>query len=260
MVFSKVKESSEGKLWHVEAIHATTTRNNRIYSEEELRLAARSLSKRPINYNHDESRFLPYDFRNPFGPLSNSTVFMEWDASKQAVVGDLWITDAHANSMIEAGKIQTVSIEQTPTKGESCSLAANIRTCEQRGIVFDAIGILETYQGVQPGDPNAIIRPKESMEPVKKEDDDKKDDADMDDTKKPTKKDDDDKEDEASYPWDKCIADQTGKGYDMETAKKICGSIKAANELKKGCGCEKKKSMIDELAKLERFMLTGKLE
>lgn len=31
----------------------------------------------------------------------------------------------------------------------------------------------------------------------------------------------------AKYPWDKCIADMTKEGYDAETAKKICGSIKA---------------------------------
>jgi hypothetical protein len=32
-----------------------------------------------------------------------------------------------------------------------------------------------------------------------------------------------------SYPWDECIADQTEKYGDEETAKKICGAIKAQN-------------------------------
>jgi hypothetical protein len=29
------------------------------------------------------------------------------------------------------------------------------------------------------------------------------------------------------YPWDECIADQTARYGDEETAKKICGAIKA---------------------------------
>jgi len=32
---------------------------------------------------------------------------------------------------------------------------------------------------------------------------------------------------EGSYPWNTCISDQLAAGYDEETAKKICGSIKA---------------------------------
>ena len=34
-------------------------------------------------------------------------------------------------------------------------------------------------------------------------------------------------EEMASYPWPQCISDQLDKGYDEETANKICGSIKA---------------------------------
>ena len=32
---------------------------------------------------------------------------------------------------------------------------------------------------------------------------------------------------EGSYPWDKCVDDQTSK-YGAEGAKKVCGAIKAA--------------------------------
>lgn len=244
--FSKVKESTEGKLWHVEAIHVTTTRNNRRYSEEELRLAARSLSKRPINYNHDESRFLPYDFRNPFGPSSNSTVFMDYDIAKKAVVGELWISDPIANQMIEQGKIQTVSIEQTPTKGESCSLSANIRTCEQRGIVFDAIGILETYKGVEPGDERALIKAAE-----------KKEAEDCPEGKH----------------WDaeaeKCVDDEKKEEDDEEPCKD--GFHKDADgkcvpddkEEEKHCPCALEralgKELFEELKKAERFLKTGSI-
>lgn len=31
----------------------------------------------------------------------------------------------------------------------------------------------------------------------------------------------------ASYPWDECVADQTARYGDEETAKKVCGAIKA---------------------------------
>ena len=36
-------------------------------------------------------------------------------------------------------------------------------------------------------------------------------------------------EEMAAYPWSKCIQDQLDAGYDEETAKKICGKIKAEN-------------------------------
>lgn len=276
-LFKKVKESTDGgKLWHVEAIHVTTTRNNRRYSEEELRLAARSLSKRPINYNHDESRFLPYDFRNPFGPTSNSTVFMDYDVSKQAVVGELWITDAIANQMIEQGKIQTVSIEQTPTKGESCSLAANIRTCEQRGIVFDAIGILETYRGVEPGDENARIK---AVERKKEEEDEECPEGkhwDAEAGKCVDNDDDADKKDESDHDcpegkhWDaeaeKCVDDEK-KEEDEEPCKD--GFHKDADgkcvpdkeEEAKHCPCELERALgtelFNELKRAEEFLKKG---
>lgn len=35
------------------------------------------------------------------------------------------------------------------------------------------------------------------------------------------------KEEMADYPWDECIADQMERYGDEETAKKVCGAIKA---------------------------------
>lgn len=37
-------------------------------------------------------------------------------------------------------------------------------------------------------------------------------------------------EEMAGYPWDQCMKDQMDKGYDKETASKICGKIKAENQ------------------------------
>jgi hypothetical protein len=36
---------------------------------------------------------------------------------------------------------------------------------------------------------------------------------------------------DADYPWDQCMDDQMAKGYSEERAKKICGSIKAKNNM-----------------------------
>jgi hypothetical protein len=36
----------------------------------------------------------------------------------------------------------------------------------------------------------------------------------------------------ADYPWDECILDQTERYGDEETAKKVCGAIKAMNAIK----------------------------
>lgn len=155
VTFEKVSEDENGITWHVEAIHATTTRNKRKYSKEELVLAARSLSYRPININHDEKRWLEFDFTNPVSPNSNCSLVMEWDEAKKGVSGDYWITDKAINERIEKGEIATVSIEQVPSKGEACSCMVNDCTCEQLGIIFTGTGFLETFKGVQPGDPEA---------------------------------------------------------------------------------------------------------
>ena len=42
-------EYDNAKIWKVEAIHVTTTRNKRKFTEAELRTAGRSLSFRPLN-------------------------------------------------------------------------------------------------------------------------------------------------------------------------------------------------------------------
>jgi hypothetical protein len=168
-VFEKVKESESGKVWKLKAIHATTTGNNRIYSAEELRLAARGLSGRPINIDHSEEMWLSYDYKNRFGPNSNSTIYMDYDPIQNCVIGSAWVTDKDVNEALESGKIQTVSIEQVPVKGESCSCSmVNKCTCEQHGVTFEAIAFLRTYLGVQPGDPNAMIS-KESLKTEEEE-------------------------------------------------------------------------------------------
>lgn len=129
------------KFYHVEAIHVTTTGNRRKFTEAELKEAGRSLSFRPININHDESKTLKYP--------QNATVEMHYNSVKKVVEGRLRIADKEIQKRMEAGEFPHVSIEQIPTRGESC----NEILCEQHGVAFIGIALLET--GVAPGDPNA---------------------------------------------------------------------------------------------------------
>lgn len=137
------------EIYKVEAIHVTTTRNKRMYTEKELILAARSLSFRPLNINHDTSRQLPF---NEKGVLLNTTLAMEYDSEKKAVVGRIRISDTRTIHSIENKNIDSLSIEQHPFEGESC----NITHCEQHGIVFIGLALVE--KDVTPGDPHTTIK------------------------------------------------------------------------------------------------------
>jgi hypothetical protein len=123
--------------WNVEAIHVTTTRNNRKFTLSELREAGRSLSYRPLDINHDPERLLPFP--------ENKTLHMNFNETKMVVEGIVSIADQTTNAMIESGKINAVSIEQIPSK-ETC----NEVLCEQHGVAFIGLGLLE--RGVMPGD------------------------------------------------------------------------------------------------------------
>lgn len=144
------KDFPGAKLWSVEAIHVTTTRNKRKYTESELSAAARSLSFRPLNINHEESQTLPFP--------GNTTMFMEYDRLSRSVKGTFRVIDPHVNEMINSNRINTVSIEQLPTAGETC----NKVSCEQHGVAFIGLALLEAH--LMPGDENAVI--KKEMIPI----------------------------------------------------------------------------------------------
>jgi len=131
------------KMYRVEAIHVTTTRNKRKFTKTEMELAGRSLSFRPLNINHDNGRQLPFP--------ENATLFMEFDPVSMSVKGRFRVLDTAVNAMIETHRIKRVSIEQIPTKGESC----NEISCEQHGVAFIGMALLE--DDVLPGDPHANI-------------------------------------------------------------------------------------------------------
>ena len=126
------------KTWRVEAIHVTTTRNRRKFTQAELEAAGRSLSFRPLNINHEKNRQLPFP--------ENSTLNMDFSPEEMAVVGRFRVSDPAVNAMIETGRITTVSIEQIPMRGETC----NEIQCEQHGVAFIGMALLEAH--VLPGD------------------------------------------------------------------------------------------------------------
>lgn len=146
------KDYPGARLWAVEAIHVTTTRNRRKYTKEELSVAGRSLSFRPLNLNHDPTQQLPFP--------ANATLFMEFDSISNSVKGRFRVVEPHINRMIETNKINTVSIEQLPTKGETC----NEVSCEQHGVAFIGLALLESH--LLPGDKNADIV-KESLSEIR---------------------------------------------------------------------------------------------
>jgi len=134
------EDDGGAKLYKVRALHVGTTGNLNKYTEEELRLAARSLAERPLNLNHfhalgAEDRVLDAEFE---------------DGAVEAIIA---VGDPVVQALLEAGKIKHVSIE-AKFRHEACNPAG----CEIRGIVFTGLALLT--EGVQPGDPLTMITEK----------------------------------------------------------------------------------------------------
>lgn len=135
------------KRWKVEAIHVCTTRNQRKFTLKEQRIAARSLSFRHLNLNHDsKNKLLSFP--------ENCTEGCHFNEARKAVDTVFRVSDPAVNAMIETGRIHAVSIEQIPTLGETCNEIA----CEQHGVAYIGMALLE--KGVVPGDRDAtgIVR------------------------------------------------------------------------------------------------------
>jgi len=142
------RDVPNSKTWKVEAIHVTTTRNKRKFTQKELEMAGRSLSFRSLNINHDPDRQLPFP--------DNATLVMNFNPNTMAVEGTFRVLDPAINAMIETGRITTVSIEQIPTAGETC----NDILCEQHGVAFIGMALLES--DIVPGDSLDVNIKKES--------------------------------------------------------------------------------------------------
>lgn len=159
VTFELLKNDKNGvRTWHVEAIHVTITGNKRKYTEDELKLGARSLSFRPININHDEELWLPHNPFNPTDESDNRTLALTFVPKDRGVSGKIQVADPDVNEMIERGEINRLSIEQIPVEGEDC--ACNMLEgcfCEQNGVTFTGIALLTA--DTRPGDPETKITP-----------------------------------------------------------------------------------------------------
>lgn len=153
-VISLLFDKDGAKVYQVEALHVTTTGNKNKYTKEELLRGARSLSFRPLNINHNWSRALPFP--------QNGTLAMEFDSTKNAVVGKIKISDPVINEMIATGKIKSLSVDEASVYGEECSETA----CVQKGVNFYGLALLEDYIGVKPGDKEAEIIKAEQLQAV----------------------------------------------------------------------------------------------
>jgi hypothetical protein len=145
------KDYPGSKIYNIKALSVTTTRNNRKYNENEMMLGGRSLSFRPMNRNHQPEKTLPYP--------ANQTLIMDYDKDRMAVTGKMRIADAGVQALIDSGKINKLSIEQIPYKGESCSTQSGI--CEQNGVIFTGLALLDW--DTMPGDASTSITKAESL-------------------------------------------------------------------------------------------------
>jgi len=135
--FYKAVEGGKGKFYKVHAIHVITTGNRAKYTEEELKLSARSLAERSLGLNHERELRFP----------NNKVVDSEFeDNSVEAVI---YVEDEEVNSLYDAGKIKNVSIEAKYRSAEVREALV------PRGIVFTRLDLLT--EGVAPGDPLTTI-------------------------------------------------------------------------------------------------------
>jgi hypothetical protein len=136
--FYKATEGGPGKFYKVHAIHVTTTGNRNKYTEEELKLAARSLAERPLNINHEKELLFP----------QNKTVDAEFESNNVEAV--IYVEDEETNRLYQAGKIKNVSIDAKFRSAEVGQVTV------PRGIIFTGLALLT--EGVAPGDPLTTIK------------------------------------------------------------------------------------------------------
>src|ERR1700752_2465596 len=121
---SRSKQSMQGPtFWDIEIVHPVMTLNKKAYTKEDLKLAARSFSFRPINLNHNYENWLPFNFKNPISPESNNTLLMRYREEADAVVGQMQIAEAQVNRQLDSGEMSLL-IDEYGTQACSCGKEA----------------------------------------------------------------------------------------------------------------------------------------
>ena len=128
--------------YQVLANHADIkNRNGRVYTDEQLKLAAASLSERPLNINHDDKKILPFP--------ENQVLISRYENGIVECI--IQVADATTNKLIESGEISHVSIEGMYLDGSKNTSSTEYPT----SLHFQALALLT--RGDQPGDPDARI-------------------------------------------------------------------------------------------------------
>lgn len=156
-LYKHVAEKEGAKIWKVRALHVGTTGNKTRFTEDELRLAARSLAWRPVNINHaglikhEKARHLPFP--------DNAVISAEYeDGTVEALV---LISEPEVNRMIESGEINKASVEWVARRIDQ------VDGIEPHGLVFTGLALLT--KDVQPGDPLTEIALKNKGDGVAQE-------------------------------------------------------------------------------------------
>jgi len=222
------KQDKEAKYYLVTALTADISMNNVDYGPED-RLAREdsSMNWRPVNINHDHKRWLPYPrTRVDFSAANEFSL----EATLRVDNQDSWL-----QNKLDTGEIMHPSIEGRPHP-----ISGRYH--------FTGLALLE--KGVElPGMPTTEIVPLVFNENVGrsicefkggkmvcecettgtevKESVNKKALSDWEIEKIAKKIISERNLKEEAYPWDQCIADQMAQYGDMDTAKRVCGYIKA---------------------------------
>ena len=136
------------KLYRVRAIHVTMTGNRRRYTLEELRLAGRSLTERPININHK--------FRLPYP--ENRTLDSEFNEGERWVETITQVSDPMLNKLIAERKVRHVSIDGRARDHRE------VDGIEPIGVAFTGLAFVTDSE--IPGDPLTTVELMETVQEV----------------------------------------------------------------------------------------------
>jgi len=139
---SLLRRTEVGNVYRALAIHVSTTLNNLTFTEDEIRLATRSLANRPLNLNHGTPLHFP----------ANRVIDAEFE--RDAVECLIVVADPLIIDMIEHKQITAVTIEARVRDQKDICVEDDCST-HVKGVVLTGLALLTP--GVPPADPMARI-------------------------------------------------------------------------------------------------------
>lgn len=153
---ARIKEfakSGSGKLYKFDTLGLGVTdpfnrgHGRREFSEEEKKLAARSLFARILTVNHNK---FP-----PFWELDGKNLVLDSEYVNGSIVGVVYIEDEKLNDFYAKGLVTGPSVEFFP-RDETCSGTGASKSCEEEGVRF--IGLTIGTRPWEIGDPTATLK------------------------------------------------------------------------------------------------------